>query len=159
MNGIITFVKTHWKAIGISILVLFFIGSGIFSGILNFNSNRRLQQTQSYLREFGEKISATNILIGELKADNSGLTEIAGRIETRVTKIDGISRAIENNARRQEEIYRGITAGINKVQSGLSGIESNISKLSKDFGQLGDSFSGSLDLINEGLSILNGLPK
>lgn len=159
MNEIITFIKKNWKAVGIGILVLLFVGNGIFSGILNINSNRRLQQTQNNLREFGEKVSATNSLIGELKTDNSGLTEIAGRIETRVTKIDDIYRAVEAGNRRQEEIYRGIAAGISKVQNGLSGIESNVGKLSKDFGQLGDSFSGSLDLINEGIAILNGLPK
>lgn len=159
MNEIITFIKKNWKVINIGILVLFFIGSSIFTGILNINSNRRLQQTQNYIREFGEKVSATNSLIGELKVDNSGIAEIAGRIETRVTTLDDIYRAVEAGNRRQEEIYRGITAGVSKIQNGLGGIESNIGKLSKDFGQFGDSFSGSLDLINEGLSILNGLPK
>ena len=159
MNEIITFIKKHWKVIDIGILVLLFIGNSIFSGILNINSNRRLREAQNNLREFGEKVSASNILIGELKADNSGITEIAGRIEIRVTKIDDIYRAVEAGNRRQEELARGITAGISKIQNGLSSIESNIGKLSADFGQLGDSFSGSLDLINEGIAILNGLPK
>lgn len=159
MNEIITFIKKNWKVINIGILVLLFIGNSIFSGILNINSNRRLREAQNNIREFGEKVSASNILIGELKADNSGITEIAGRIEIRVTKIDDIYRAVEAGNRRQEELARGITAGISKVQNGLSGIESNLGKLSADFGQLGDSFSGSLDLINEGIAILNGLPK
>lgn len=159
MNEIIIFIKKNWKAIGIGILVLLFIGNSVFSGILNINSNRRLSEAQNNIREFGEKVSATNSLVGELKADNSGIAEIAGRIETRVTKIDDIYRAVEAGNRRQEELARGIAAGISKVQNGLSGIESNVGKLSKDFNQLGDSFSGSLDLINEGLAILNGLPK
>lgn len=157
--NVIQFIKKNYKYLLVGLILISALGWSIYSGILNNDTNRRLQQVEGNLGNLGEKISASNILIGELKADSSKSTEIVGRIEGGLSKLDTISRAVEAGNRRQEEIYRGLAGAITKIQSGLIGLEGGLGKLSKDLGELGNSMDGNLELISEGLEILNGLPK
>ena len=158
MNGIFTFIKKNYKYIVIIILTLS-MGYSIFTGINNRNITRRLSEAEGYLRDAREKILIANGTIELLKNDNIRLEDIVKRNEERDRKLDEIQRVLEFGNRRAEEIYRGLTAGIIKIQSGFSGIEKGIGKLEGSIIQVGSSMDGSLELIYEGLAILNGLQK
>jgi len=152
------FIKKNSKYI-IGVILVISIGWGIYSGINSRIINGKLREAERNLTDLGEKISVADSTIRSLKDDNNRFKEIIDRSDERFAILDEIQRGIASGNRRTEEIYRSIAGGITKIQSGLSGIEKNFGKLDNTINQLGDSMDGNLDLIREGLEILNGVSK
>jgi len=150
MNAIFIFIKKNWKYIIIGFVLIAAIGWSIYSGIITRRAERDYRTAQTELNLARQKISDSNVLIGQLQSDNSKFAKIADGWAER-------DKQLEQIARRQEEIYRGLTSSVVRLQSGLSAIQSGITKLGNDNIQIKAELTGGSELISQSLRLIQQL--
>lgn len=143
-------IKKNWKVYIIAIILIISVASAIRSGIIAGRAERDYRTAQSELAVARQKISDSDVLIGQLQSDNKQLTAINNRWAER-------DKRLEYLIGREEEIYRGVTAAITGLKGGLSTIQSGVNKLGNDNIQIKAELTGGNELVQRSLTLLQQL--